>query len=166
MRGQLLIILLVMGLVAPFRTAAQLLSGTAITTTVQGTITDPRNAAGAITYQFSYSGNEGMVSLHRLELTGSDGRKLADWKARARDLLVTVYIDIEIDTDSDPHTLTVVLDKANRWLKLKFVPEDGCAYPDASWARTEQVGSFAELMEHVVSSIDRNLKIDCYSGIE
>jgi hypothetical protein len=115
-------------------------------------------------YTFEHTGSEGKVNLHRLSLKDVRGNVLATWTVRSRDLLVTVYLDIEMDTDSEPHTMTAVFDKANRWLKIKFVAEPGCTLPDANWIRSEQVGSFAELIGLVATTIDRNLKIACYSA--
>lgn len=92
-----------------------------------------------------------------------DGKIIGTYEVLIRDLIVTMYMEIKMTKGDDFKVISPIYNKTNKWLKLKAVMHDNCKNPDYKWSRLNEVQSFQQLLDHIISDIDKNVKLDCYS---
>ncbi|MFT5165024.1 MAG: hypothetical protein ACI8P3_000248 [Saprospiraceae bacterium] len=91
-----------------------------------------------------------------------NGKEIGHFDVQMRDLIVTHYIEISLVRDQEPRTITCLYNKASRWIKLKGVLPDNCRREGATWGRLDGVESYDQLLQFIISQIDKNVKLSCY----
>ena len=91
-----------------------------------------------------------------------DGKQVGSFDLQMRDLIVTYYVEIEAKKEDTSRTITAIYHKANRWVKLKGVLQEGCRRSGVSWGRQDAVESYDQLLQFIVQQIDKNVDLSCY----
>ncbi len=117
----------------------------------------------SLRYAFEFLGEEGKVKKkYKLKLYHKD-KLLNSYDVRIRNLIVTCYFEISLpDKTGDVKTLTAVYDKGNKWMRVKFAPQENCSRPEQKWERLSNIKSFEEILRHIIFQIDKNLVLDCF----
>lgn len=141
----------------------------------KGTIAHPANGNGSdLKYHFEfisqetgaeYKNEESIQKIHyKLHLT--IGANEYSFDVLIRNLLVSLYIEMDMNNGSDKSVVTAIYNKKNRWVKLKGIVPTSCKNQESKWSRLNDVSSFEQLLTFVISNLDENVDFKCLDDLK
>ena len=117
----------------------------------------------SLRYVFEFLREESKVKkVYKLKLYNKE-ELLNSYDVRIRNLIVTCYFEISLpDKTGQVKTLAGVYDKGNKWMRVKFAPQESCSRPEQKWERLSNIKTFEEILHHIISQMDKNLVLDCF----
>jgi hypothetical protein len=91
-----------------------------------------------------------------------DGKDVARYEVMIRDLIVTMYMDINLVKDGKKVVISPIYNKTNKWVKLKGTLTDDCSNPGSQWGRMNQIKSFGQLLDFIITDFDKNVRLSCF----
>lgn len=113
-------------------------------------------------YHLRYDRTEGARIHYDLDLLVG-GKKRGTFRVLMRNLIVTYYLDISFPKDGALRTMTAIFDKGNKWVRVKFAPQEGCRRNAAACeGRLNEVKSYDQLLNFVIQMLDQGTDLNCY----
>lgn len=143
---------------------AQVFSDEYLSQTHKGTLKSSVNYSGDdLDFVFELIEDKSkVVKLYELKLYHRN-TLLNTYNVQIRNLIVTCYFEIELnDKKGTSKTLTGIFDKGNKWMRVKFAPQENCSNPNQQWERYSNIKSFEAILHQIIYQMDKNLVLDCY----
>jgi hypothetical protein len=138
----------------------------------QGKIMNSVNFGGkTISYEFkfkdmekgSYFAEEEAIQRIFYELILKvDGKEVARYDVMIRDLIVTMYMDINLVMDGEKIVISPIYNKTNKWVKLKGTLTNDCRNQGTQWGRMNEIKSFGQLLDFIIMDFDKNVRLSCF----
>lgn len=117
---------------------------------------------GTLSHEWKFISQEGVKSVYQLELKLDEDRS-ATYDVRMRNLSIAFYIEVRMkDKEGETKTLSGIFDKGDKWLRVKMAPKQECKQEGTQWGRRNQIEGFNDLLDFVISELDRNVDLNCY----
>jgi hypothetical protein len=108
-----------------------------------------------------YQSKEAIEKIH-YKLNISDRKGFTrSYDVLIRDLIVSLYVEIDMNSGPEKNVVTTIYQKRNRWAKLKGIIPTDCKNQGFKWSRLDRISSFEQLLQFIIEDIDRNVLIAC-----
>lgn len=78
-----------------------------------------------------------------------------------RNLIVSLYIELELPLNNEIRTITGIYQKGQRWIKVKGVIDPACKLQSgSSWGRKNKIQNFDEILNFYVECLLKNIDFD------
>jgi len=86
--------------------------------------------------------------------------QLYEYDISFRNLIVSLYIELEMKFEGDSRTITGIYNKAQRWIKVKgVIPPIYQKKEGSTFGRKNKINSFSEILDFFVEAVVDNVKL-------